>query len=333
MLGASAIGEAAYRTAPVEASGAASSVVLTVPGAGPPPARGKELTVVIDWHVHAGEAEFFERYPKYVDTFRKFWEPFIRLYHIDMYKMMNQPLDAKLAMLAQAGVDHAVFIGLDLAPDFDFKIPIEYLAELQRKHPDKITAFPALNPKKGLEAALADIEEMAAQGIKGFKAFPCFWGDPSDREYYPLWERAVDKGLIAMFHMGSQIAPGARLKWCNPALLDDVAMDFPELRIVIAHMGWPWIGETVMGLGRKNPNVYFDTGALRPSLHFGDVDFTAKEGIYRYIERQIPGKVLYGSDFPNGDPQEMVTGFKQLPLSKEFLEKFLGGNASGLLRV
>jgi predicted TIM-barrel fold metal-dependent hydrolase len=289
--------------------------------------------MVIDWHVHAGEAEFFERYPKYVDTFRKFWEPFIRLYHIDMYKMMNQPLDAKLAMLAQAGVDRAVFIGLDLAPDFDFKIPIEYLAELQRKHPDKITAFPALNPKKGLEAALADIEEMAAQGIKGFKAFPCFWGDPSDRQYYPLWERAVDKGLIAMFHMGSQIAPGARLKWCNPILLDDVAMDFPELRIVIAHMGWPWIGETVMGLGRKNPNVYFDTGALRPSLHFGDVDFTAKEGIYRYIERQIPGKVLYGSDFPNGDPKEMVTGFKQLPLGKEFLEKFLGGNASGLLRL
>ena len=52
--------------------------------------------MVIDWHVHAGEAEFFERYPKYVDTFKKFWEPFIRLYHIDMFKMMNQSLDAKL---------------------------------------------------------------------------------------------------------------------------------------------------------------------------------------------------------------------------------------------
>ena len=87
--------------------------------------------MVIDWHVHAGEAEFFERYPKYVDTFKKFWEPFIRLYHIDMFKMMNQSLDAKLRMLADAGVDRAVFIGLDLAPDFDFKIPIEYLAELQ----------------------------------------------------------------------------------------------------------------------------------------------------------------------------------------------------------
>jgi predicted TIM-barrel fold metal-dependent hydrolase len=109
--------------------------------------------MVIDWHVHAGEAELFERYPKYVDTFKKFWEPFIRLYHIDMFKMMNQSLDAKLKMLADAGVDRAVFIGLDLAPDFDFKIPIEYLAELQRKNPDKITAFPALNPKKGLEAA------------------------------------------------------------------------------------------------------------------------------------------------------------------------------------
>ena len=289
--------------------------------------------MVIDWHVHAGEAELFERYPQYMDTFKKFWEPFIRLYHIDMFKTMNQPLEAKLQMLDDAGVDRAVFIGLDMAPDFDFKIPIEYLAELQRRYPDKITAFPALNPKKGIGVALDDIEEMAASGIKGFKAFPCFWGDPSDRQYYRLWERATDKGLIAMFHMGSQIAPGARLKWCRPWLLDDVAMDFPQLPIVIAHMGWPWIAETVMGLGRKNPNVYFDTGALRPSLHFGDVDFTAKEGIYRYIERQIPGKILYGSDYPNGDPKEMVTGFKAMSLGGDFMRKFLGDNAQGLLKL
>jgi predicted TIM-barrel fold metal-dependent hydrolase len=174
---------------------------------------------------------------------------------------------------------------------------------------------------------------MAASGIKGFKAFPCFWGDPSDRQYYRLWERAVDKRMIAMFHMGSQIAPGARLKWCQPYLLDDVAMDFPDLPIVIAHMGWPWIAETVMGLGRKNPNVFFDTGALRPSLHFGDVQYTAKEGIYRYIEKQIPGKILYGSDFPNGDPKEMVSGFKAMPLAADFLAKFMGGNASGLLKL
>jgi predicted TIM-barrel fold metal-dependent hydrolase len=289
--------------------------------------------MIIDWHVHAGEAEFFERYPHYTDVFKEFWEPFIRLYGVDIFKTMNQPLDAKLGMLRDAGVDVAVFIGLDLIPDYDFKIPIEYMAALEKQYPDRIIAFPAINPKKGLEVALEDIEELAARGLKGFKCFPCFWGDPSDRRFYPMWERAADKGLIAMFHMGSQIAPGARLKWCLPHLLDDVAMDFPELTIVIAHMGWPWIGETVMGLGRKNANVYFDTGALRPSLHFGDVDFTAKEGIYRYIERQIPGKILYGSDYPNGDPMEMVAGFKALPLGQQFLKQFLGENAKRLLRV
>jgi len=80
---------------------------------------------------------------------------------------------------------------------------------------------------------------------------------------------------------------------------------------VIAHMGWPWIAETVMGLGRKNPNVYFDTGALRPSLHFGDVDFAAK--------------VLYGSDFPNGDPKERVAGFNSMPLDPGFMGPVHGG--------
>ena len=289
--------------------------------------------MIIDWHVHAAEAEFFERYPGYTDAFREFWEPFVRLYDVDIFKTMNQPVDSKLRMLEDAGVDRSVFIGLDLRPDHDFRIPIEYMAGLQRQHPDRVIAFPALNPKPSVEAALEDLDEMAESGLRGFKCFPCFWGDPSDRRFYPLWGRAADHKLIAMFHMGSQIAPGARLKWCLPHLLDDVAMDFPELTIVIAHMGWPWIAETVMGLGRKNPNVYFDTGALRPSLHFGDVDFTAKEGIYRYIERQIPGKVLYGSDYPNGDPKEMVSGFKALPLGQEFLRRFLGENARTLLAI
>lgn len=289
--------------------------------------------MVIDWHVHAAEAEFFERYPHYTDTFRDYWEPFVRLYNVDIFKTMNQPLDAKLRLLDEAGVDRAVFIGLDLLPHRDFRIPIEYMAWLEAQHPARITAFPAVNPQRGIEQALEDIEEIAARGLKGFKCYPCFWGDPSDRRVYPLWERATEKGLIAMFHMGSQIAPGARLKWCLPHLLDDVAMDFPELTIVIAHMGWPWIAETVMGLGRKNANVYFDTGSLRPSLHFGDVDFTAKEGIYRYIERQIPAKLLFGSDYPSGDPKEMVQGFKSLPLGKEFVARFLGENARRLLRL
>jgi predicted TIM-barrel fold metal-dependent hydrolase len=287
--------------------------------------------MIVDWHVRAGEAEFFDRYPHYADTFRQFWEPFVRLYGVDIFKMMNQPLEDKLQMLGAAGIDLAVFIGLDLLPDWDFRIPIDYLATLQDRHPDRIVAFPAINPKKGVEAALEDMDELAARGLKGFKCFPCFWGGPSDRRFYPLWERAVEHRLIAMFHMGSQIAPGARLKWCLPHLLDDVAMDFPELTIVIAHMGWPWIAETVMGLGRKNPNVYFDTGALRPSLHFGDVEYTAKPGIYHYIERQIPGKILYGSDYPNGDPGEMVRGFQALPISEEFKRKFLGENAARLL--
>ena len=63
------------------------------------------------------------------------------------------------------------------------------------------------------------------------------------------------------------------------------------------------------------------------------MDFTAKEGIYRYIERQIPGKILYGSDFPNGDPKEMVSGFKGLNVGRDFLDRFLGDNARRLFNL
>ncbi|MBI2370713.1 MAG: amidohydrolase [Deltaproteobacteria bacterium] len=288
---------------------------------------------VLDWHVHAGEAEFFERYPHYADSFRAFWQPFAEQYGVDIFGTMNISLADKVKMVQAAGVDRAVLIGLDFEPDFPFKFPLEYLAGLEKQHPDVITAFPCLNPKKGVERAVEELQEMHRLGFKGVKMYPCFWGDPSDRRFYPLYEKLAEYGMIAMFHMGSQIAPGARLKWCLPYLLDDVAMDFRELTIVVAHMGWPWIGECVMGLARKNKNVYFDTGSLGPRQHWGNVQYTANEGIYHYIEQRLPDRILYGCDYPNMTPKEMVAGFSRLPVGEEFKRQFLGENARRLLRL
>src|SRR3989442_6744241 len=110
-----------------------------------------EPTVVIDWHVHAAEAEFFERYPHYTDTFRDYWEPFVRLYGVDIFKTMNQPLHAKLRLLDEAGVDRAVFIGLDLLPHPGFRIPLEYIAGLQAAHPARVEGLPTWESPPGID--------------------------------------------------------------------------------------------------------------------------------------------------------------------------------------
>lgn len=289
---------------------------------------------VVDFHIHAGELEFFDRYPKYREPYFQFNQPFVTQYGADLSSVTDRPLEAKVRMLREAGVDRAVFIGLDVEPDYPFKFPVEYMAWLEKQYPDFIISFPAINPKKGMKAAIADLEETAGRGLRGVKLYPCFWGDPSEKEYYPLYEKALELGLIIMFHMGSQIAPGARLKWCRPYLLDDVAMDFPGLTIVMAHLGWPWLAEAVMGVGRKDPNVFLDTGSLTPSQHWGPgFSFTANEGLYMYIEQRIPHKLLFGSDWPNAYAGEMLGRFLTLPVSDEFKRRFLGENARAILKL
>ena len=204
---------------------------------------------------------------------------------------------------------------------------------LEQRPPDRIAAFPAIIPMKGVGAALEDMDAIALRGLKRVNATRVFGGDPSDRRFHPVWEWPVDKRLIAMFPRGSQLAPGARLTWCLPHLLDDVAMDFPEMTMVIAHMGSRWIAGTLMCLGRKAPNVSSLTRPLHPTLHFGDIEFTAKEGNYRCLERQIPGKVLYGSDYPIGGPKEAIAGFKEPLRGGEFVAKLLEDDARGSLRI
>lgn len=289
---------------------------------------------VIDWHIHAIEAEYFEKYPQYDKPFWEWEQPFIRKYGEQLISKIKIPLSEKIQLFKKGGIDRAVFIGLDLYPYFDFKVPIEYMAWLEKRYPDYITSIPCLNPARGIEQTLADIEEAASYGIKGIKFFPCFYGNPSDRKYYSIYQKLLEHKMIAMFHMGHQIRPG-KLEWCRPGVLDQMAQDFEELPIVVAHIGNPWYAETIVGLARLKPNIYFDTASLSAKAHFCLEAFMGEQGIYKYVEVQMPERILFGSDYPNTFPPDTVDDFLMIMKvnSDEFKRGFFAENARRLLRI
>jgi uncharacterized protein len=133
--------------------------------------------------------------------------------------------------------------------------------EAARANPDVLIPFASVDPHKG-KLGVREARELIDAGARGFKFHPntqAFW--PSDRAFYPLYEVIAQAGLIALFHSGTTGigagmpgGGGVRLKYSNPMCVDDVAADFPELDIILAHPSFPWQDEA-LAIAVHKPNV------------------------------------------------------------------------------
>jgi len=143
-------------------------------------------------------------------------------------------------------------------------------------------------------------------GLRGLKLSPAYQGfDPRMPEAWRLYELADRWHVPVMFHSGGAYPASASLETANPVLLDPVARAFPDLPIIVAHLGQPWMGETVM-LMRKNPNVFADLSARfhRP--------WQLYNGLVLALEYRVEGKLLFGTDFPVATPAGAMEQFRGL---------------------
>ena len=148
-------------------------------------------------------------------------------------------------------------------------IPNEEIAEIAHENADVLIPFASVDPARGKEGVALARRLIEEHGVKGFKFHPnlqAFF--PNDRSAYPLYEAIAEAGLPALFHTGhSGIGTGMpgggglRLKYSNPMCLDDVAADFPELKIVLAHPSFPWQDEAISICLHKT-NVWIDLSGL-----------------------------------------------------------------------
>jgi predicted TIM-barrel fold metal-dependent hydrolase len=205
----------------------------------------------------------------------------------------------------------------------------EQVLEAAAANPDVLIPFASVDPHKG-KLAVREARELIAAGARGFKFHPntqAFW--PSDREYYPLYEVIAEAGLIALFHSGTTGigaglpgGGGVRLKYSNPMSVDDVAADFPELDVILAHPSFPWQDEA-LAIAVHKPNVYIDLSGWSPKYF--------PENLIRYTNSQLKHKMLFGSDFPLITPDRWLSDFEKLPIKDEVRPLVLKENAARLL--
>jgi predicted TIM-barrel fold metal-dependent hydrolase len=211
-------------------------------------------------------------------------------------------------------------------------VPNDVIARAVREHPDVFIGFGVVEPQLG-EVARQEVKRCAEElGLKGIGELnpgrQAFY--PNDERFYPLWEEAARHKLVVQFHGGMMGAgagtPGGmgyKLKYGRPIpYLDDIAADFPELRIVGAHPAWPW-QEEALAIARHKSNFYIDLSGWAPRY------FPAQ--LVQYAGSILQDRVLFGSDWPVITVERWLSEFEQLPIKADVRPKIMLHNARALL--
>jgi predicted TIM-barrel fold metal-dependent hydrolase len=212
------------------------------------------------------------------------------------------------------------------------RISNQEVAESCIEHGDVLIPFASVDPWKGKQGVREARRLVEEHGVRGFKFHPSLQGfAPDDHVAYPLYEAIEELGVPALFHTG-QTGIGAglpggggiRLRYSNPMLVDDVAVDFPELRIILAHPSFPW-QEEALSVATHKPNVYIDLSGWSPK-YFPPI-------LVRYINSILQDKMLFGSDWPVITPDRWLADFAKLDIRDEIRPKVLKANARRLLGI
>ncbi|MCZ6485743.1 MAG: amidohydrolase family protein [Acidobacteria bacterium] len=228
-----------------------------------------------------------------------------------------------LALLDEAGVDYAVVLA-ETAFITSAVIPNDHIQKFTAASKGRLIPFctfnpyMVLNPAKGLEVAIQE------QGFRGLKLYPTYeYFYPNQPMLYPLYAKAQELGIPVMAHTGSSVFAGSRLKYGDPLFWDDVAVDFPDLTIILCHGGRMLWYDRAAALVRLHKNVYFDVSGLPPQRL---LDY------WPDLER-LSGKVLFGSDWPDASIGNNLETFRTLTLSEEAKHKILWANGSRILSI
>jgi predicted TIM-barrel fold metal-dependent hydrolase len=211
-------------------------------------------------------------------------------------------------------------------------VPNDGVLDAATRHPDVLIPFASVDPTRG-PAALREVERLLADGrVRGFKLHPQMQQfAPNDPAVYPFYGAVQAARLPVLIHTGHsgmgtgmRGGGGVRLKYGNPMLIDDVAVDFPDLPIVLAHPSFPWQDEAISVCLHK-PQVYIDLSGWAPKYF--------PPQLVRYANGQLRDKVLFGSDYPLISPDRWLAEFAELPIRDEVRPLILKQNAMRLLNL
>ncbi|MBN1599468.1 MAG: amidohydrolase [Bacteroidales bacterium] len=242
----------------------------------------------------------------------------------DVTRMLS--LENLLFQMDEAGIQKSVLFAVD-GPLLTSEN--EFVANICQQHPERFIGFASVDPnrKNAREILQNALDILHLKGLKLHPPIQNFY--PNDKKIWPLYQIASNRGIPVVFHVGTTpFGNMVKLSQANPLLIDDVANDFPDLKIILTHLGTLWHNESFM-VTEKHPNVYIDTAAYPY-----EIEELLKE---KLIIRVGPEKFIFGTDFPMPYEGKMhrlkdfVDIFEKINLSAELKEKILALNFEELM--
>ena len=241
--------------------------------------------VVIDCHTHIGEVSHLSA--DFVRQASSAWGG-LRL---------GRPLTEHWA--AMQGAHRAIVLGFRAAAS-GWEVPNEFVAEYVSAHADRLVGFAGIDLAD--PHSVREVDRAVDLGLRGLKIGPIYQSvHPLDPRAEPVYARAEALDLPVMWHQSTTFVRQGPLEFAKPIDIDTVAIRHPGLKIVIAHMGHPWIEEAIV-VARKQPNVYMDVSALHPR------PWQLYNALRLAIEYRVTEKLLLGSDYPFFTLQETIDG-------------------------
>ncbi len=287
--------------------------------------------MIIDFHIHLSLPEHLQ--PWVADFYRKNFAPILPTGQKmeDFLEHLLVPENLR-ALLQENGIDQAVGLA-DLTPITTGWTTNEFVGEYCRSVnalPDpetgprgRLLPFASVNPFIFNNLG-AELERLVKEyGFRGIKIYPVYQHHyTNDSRLYPLYAKAEELGLPVLVHTGSSVFKGARIKYGDPLTLDDVAIDFPNLNILMAHSGRPFWYEQAFWMARRHENVYMEVSGL------------PAKNLLTYFPRleMLADKIVYGSDWPgNANLGRNIKAIRALPLADKTKQAILHDNAARIL--
>ncbi|SKA70303.1 amidohydrolase family protein [Desulfobaculum bizertense] len=245
---------------------------------------------------------------------------------INFHERKSQPLDEIVKDMDEAGIKHAVITGRDCESTYSSMANGNgSVLEFCNAYPEKFVGFWGVDPHKGMDA-IRDLDKAVTENttIRGAAVDPYLAKIyANDAKYYPVYSKCCELGIPIIFTTGTaSFVPEAVIDHVAPRYIDFVARDFPELKIIMSHGGYPWVNEAII-VAQRNPNVY---------LEISEYEFWPQAEAYvQAANTLIPEKLMFASAHPFVDYHEAIEKYEKMAFNADVLEKVMYGNAARLL--
>jgi predicted TIM-barrel fold metal-dependent hydrolase len=233
--------------------------------------------------------------------------------------------------LEEAGIAFALLVAAKAGPEHhpvSYRLPYSEVEALVERYPTRFRGLAGIDPTEGMRGVRELERAVKEQGFVGAHCYPHWFELPPDHaRYYPFYAKCVELDIPIQIQVGQCLRYSAERPLRSvgrPITLDSVACDFPDLKLIGIHIGWPWT-EEMISVAYKHPNVYIGSDAYAPK-------YWPREFVH-FVNTWGKEKVLFGSDFPVIDPARALGEIDALGLRPESKDALLRSNAIRVYRL